>query len=64
MNKNTKVASDLLKKEVIVINEATKIHTYFLDDLNEQLKNLKEKYLPFGGVAVIYPEILSKHFPL
>ena len=53
INKNTKLASDLLKTDVLVIDEATQLHKNFLDDLNEKLKDLKENNLHFGGITVI-----------
>ena len=53
INKNTKLVSDLLKTEVLVIDEETQLQKHFLDDLNENLKDLNEKNLPFRGITSI-----------
>ena len=64
INKNTKLASDLLKTDVLVIDEATQLHKNFLDDLNEKLKDLKENNLPFGGISVILSGDFKQTLPI
>ena len=61
INKNTKLASDF---EVIVIDNATRLHNIFLNDLNEKLNDLKENNLPFGGVTVILSGDFKQTIPI
>ena len=64
INKNTKLAYDLLKTEVLVIDEATQLHKNFLEDLNEKLKDFRENSLPFGGITVILSGDFKQTLPI
>ena len=44
IKKNTKIAFDLLKTEVLVIDENPRLHKNYLDNVNEKLKDLKQKH--------------------
>lgn len=53
INKNTRIASDFLKTEVLVIYTATQLHKNSTDDLNEKLNDLKKYKLPFVGITIV-----------
>ena len=64
INKNSKLASDLLKTDVLVIDEANQLHKNFMDDLNEKLKDLKENNIPFVGITVILSGDFKQTLPI
>ena len=56
INKKSKLAPYLIQTEVIVIEKATQLHNYYLEELRKKLKDLKQNNIPFEGISIILSE--------